>query len=181
MASSCNKPYKVTSSNPKMSGAAAPIKSYQNGGLVTAKRDPVQDTVDAIKRFQNASEKRYKEAKMGSSFLPVYEERANRARQDMKAKAAIAKRDYAFKGLMSNLQDAVKPKTVDMPRKTAAQHMMSNMPEDPRKPGAFMRNARRDIESAPKYTEKERTAMREVEGRNMTKKMQDAYKRFYGK
>lgn len=103
MASSCNKPYKVTSSNPKMSGAVAPIKSYQKGGLVTK------------------------------------------------------------------------------PRKMGVAEFTRNMPEDPRNPGAFMRNARRYIESAPKYTEKERTAMREVEGKSMTKKMQDAYKRFYGK
>jgi hypothetical protein len=99
----------------------------------------------------------------------------------MQEKAYTAKRDYAFRGLMSNLQEAVNPKTVTMPRKTAKQTMMDRMMEDPRKPGAAMRQARRDIESAPKYTEKERAAMREVKGEEMSQKMRGAYKRFYGK
>lgn len=53
--------------------------------------------------------------------------------------------------------------------------------EDPRKTGAFMRNARRDIESAPKYTEKERQAMLEVEQAEMDRKMQEARRKFYGR
>ena len=31
---SCNKPYTVTSTNPKMSGSAKPMKSYMGGGMV---------------------------------------------------------------------------------------------------------------------------------------------------
>jgi len=53
--------------------------------------------------------------------------------------------------------------------------------EDPRKPGAGMRNAGRYIMDAPKYTEKERQAMREVEEAEMTRNMQEARKRFYSK
>lgn len=103
MASSCNKPYSVKSSNPKMSGSAAPVKSYQKGGMVT------------------------------------------------------------------------------MPRKTAKQSMMDRMMEDPRKPGAVMRNARRDIEYGPSYSPKERMEMERVKGEEMSQKMRGAYKRFYGK
>jgi hypothetical protein len=108
----CNKPYTVTSSNPKMSGSTKPMKSYMGGGIV--------------KSYQ--------------------------------------------KGGM-----------ITMPRKTAKQSMMENMMEDPRNPGAAMRQARRDIESAPKYTAKERAAMQEVEDAKKTRETQEAYKRFYGK
>ena len=31
---SCNKPYTVTSTNPKMSGSAKPMKSYMGGGMI---------------------------------------------------------------------------------------------------------------------------------------------------
>ena len=53
--------------------------------------------------------------------------------------------------------------------------------EDPRKPGAFMRNVARDVENAPRYSEKEREAMKEVEQAEMTRKMQQARRRFYGR
>jgi hypothetical protein len=70
---------------------------------------------------------------------------------------------------------------VTKPRQMSAAEFSRNMMEDPRKPGAMMRNARREIENAPKYTEKERAAMREAEGAAMTKKTQEGYKKFYGK
>ena len=35
----CNKPYTVTSNNPKMAGSAAPMKSYMNGGMVEGYRE----------------------------------------------------------------------------------------------------------------------------------------------
>jgi hypothetical protein len=53
--------------------------------------------------------------------------------------------------------------------------------EDPRKPGAFMRNVARDVENTPRYSEKEREAMKEVEQAEMTRKMQQARRRFYGR
>jgi hypothetical protein len=66
---------------------------------------------------------------------------------------------------------------VTMPRKTAKQEMMDRMMEDPRKPGAYMRNTRRDIENAPRYTEKERMEMERVKGEEMNEQMNRAYER----
>ena len=44
-----------------------------------------------------------------------------------------------------------------------------------------MRNVRRELESMPKYTEKELQAMKEAEYAEMDRKMQQAYKKFYGR
>jgi len=92
-------------------------------------------------------------------------------------------KSYMGGGMIKSYQ---KGGMVTMPRKTAKQEMMDRMMEDPRKPGAYkpgayMRNARRDIENAPRYTEKELAAIREEEGKKMTRKMDEAYKRFYKK
>lgn len=72
----CNKPYSVTSSNPKMSGSEKPMRSYMGGGMV--------------KSYQ--------------------------------------------KGGM-----------VTKPRKMSPEEFTKGMMEDPRKPGALMREARRKI------------------------------------
>ena len=68
-----------------------------------------------------------------------------------------------------------------MPRKTAKEKMMEDMLEDPRKPGAFLRNAARDLRNVPEYTEKERRLMQEAKDREMDRKMQEARRRFYSK
>jgi len=70
---------------------------------------------------------------------------------------------------------------VTMPRKTAQQQFTSSMMEDPRKPGAFMRNAGREIASAPKYSSRERELMRDEEQKRMSGKMRDAYERATGR
>lgn len=70
---------------------------------------------------------------------------------------------------------------VTMPRKTARQQFTSNMMEDPRKSGAFMRNARRDIDNAPKYSSRERELMRDEEQKQMSSKMRGAYERATGR
>lgn len=74
-----------------------------------------------------------------------------------------------------------KAKGKSMPRKTAKEEMMENMLEDPRKPGAFMRNAARDLRNVPEYTEKERRLMQEAKDREMDRKMREARSRFYSK
>ena len=74
-----------------------------------------------------------------------------------------------------------KAKGMSMPRKTAKEEMMENMLEDPRKPGAFLRNAARDLRNVPEYTEKERRLMKEANDREMDRKMREARRRFYNK
>ena len=74
-----------------------------------------------------------------------------------------------------------KAKGMSMPRKTAKEEMMENMLEDPRKPGAFLRNAARDLRNVPEYTEKERRLMQEAKDREMDRKMREARRRFYNK
>lgn len=54
------------------------------------------------------------------------------------------------------------------------------MMEDPRKPGAMMRNTGRYIKDAPEYTEKERRAMQEVKDAEMGRRMREARRKFYG-
>jgi hypothetical protein len=70
---------------------------------------------------------------------------------------------------------------VTMPRKTAREQFTSSMMEDPRKPGAFMRNAGREIASAPKYSEKERAAMRDADDKAMSNKTRRAYEKVSGR
>jgi hypothetical protein len=74
-----------------------------------------------------------------------------------------------------------KAKGMSMPRKTAKEEMMENMLEDPRKPGAFLRNAARDLRNVPEYTEEERRLMQEAKDREMDRKMREARRRFYNK
>nr|AMP48188.1 hypothetical protein [uncultured bacterium]AMP48373.1 hypothetical protein [uncultured bacterium] len=72
---------------------------------------------------------------------------------------------------------------VTKPRKMGAAEFTRGMMEDPRNKGAGMRNAKLEIEMEmePKYSAKEKMEMERVKGERMTKKMQDAYKRFYNK
>jgi len=70
---------------------------------------------------------------------------------------------------------------MSMPRKTAKEKMLEDMLEDPRKPGAFLRNAARDLRNVPEYTEKERRLMQEAKDREMDRKMREARRRFYNK
>ena len=74
-----------------------------------------------------------------------------------------------------------KAKGMSMPRKTAKEEMMENMLEDPRKPGAFLRNAARDLRNVPEYTEEERRLMQKAKDREMDRKMREARRRFYNK
>jgi len=74
-----------------------------------------------------------------------------------------------------------KAKGMSMPRKTAKEEMIENMLEDPRKPGAFLRNAARDLRNVPEYTEEERRLMQEAKDREMDRKMREARRRFYNK
>jgi hypothetical protein len=74
-----------------------------------------------------------------------------------------------------------KAKGMSIPRKTAKEEMMENMLEDPRKPGAFLRNAARDLRNVPEYTEEERRLMQEAKDREMDRKMREARRRFYNK
>jgi hypothetical protein len=73
-----------------------------------------------------------------------------------------------------------KAKGMSMPRKTAKEEMIENMLEDPRKPGAFLRNAARDLRNVPEYTEKERRLMREKEQEKLRGQDQEAYERITG-
>lgn len=66
--------------------------------------------------------------------------------------------------------------------KDSATRRFGDAMEDPRKSGAGMRNAGRFImegDRGPKYTEKEKAAMQAVKDAEMTRKMQEARKRFY--
>lgn len=64
--------------------------------------------------------------------------------------------------------------------KDSATRRFGDAMEDPRKPGAGMRNAGRFImegDRGPKYTEKEKAAMQAVKDERKTKQMREAYER----
>lgn len=96
----------------------------------------------------------------------------------------VMNRKYGGKGI-TMYKDSVNRRFgkggVSMPKKTAKEEMMERMMEDPRNPGAFMRNAAKELKNVPEYTEKERRLMREAEEREMDRKMRQARRRFYSK
>lgn len=96
----------------------------------------------------------------------------------------VKSRDQAVAIALSEARGAMQRKyggeSIVMYKDSVNRRFGSGM-EDPRVPGAFMRNAAREIESAPKYSEKERQAMREVEYAEMDKKMREGRRKFYGR
>lgn len=85
--------------------------------MASAKRqDRVQDAVDATKRFQDASERRYKYRKSVSGFIndyfmdPYYKEVEDEAKRDMKDKARIAELTSGTQGLMEAIESRLKKK-----------------------------------------------------------------------
>ena len=102
----------------------------------------------------------------------------------------VKSRDQAIAIALSEARGALKRKyggsDISMYKDNVGMRFGENMMEDPRKPGAGMRNARRyiymgDGSKEPKYSEKEEQAMREAEYAKMDKKMRDARKKFYNK
>jgi len=117
----CNKPYSVMSNNPKMSGSAVP-KNLKYGGSY---KDG-----GLIKSYE----------KGGSVNFPDLTGDGKVTRAD------VLKGRGVFKdgGMVKSYQ---KGGMVTKPRKMSAAEFTKDMPEDPRKPGAMMRNVKIEIET----------------------------------
>jgi len=170
----CNKPYSVKSDNPKMSGSENPksymgggmIKSYQKGGMVTKPRKMTETEFtrgmmeNPVNKRAGIRDPRIKRAGMHNAALNITGQPYSYAPGERIRNQRIIER--------ANMSPQVR-------------NFTRGMMEDPRTPGAGMRNARKEIMNAPKYSEKEKMEMERVKGERTTKKTQDAYKRFYGK
>lgn len=96
-----------------------------------------------------------------------------------KMSGSVKPKSYMGGGMVKSYQ---KGGMITMPRKTAKQEMMSRMMEDPRKPGAAMRNAKIEIElESPRYSEKEKMEMERVKGERMSEKMRRGYEKATGR
>lgn len=93
-------------------------------------------------------------------------------------------RKYGGKGI-TMYKDSVNSRfqkgKVTMPKKTAKEDMLDRMMEDPRNPGAFLRNSSREFRNLPQYTKKELRMIREAEQLEMDRKFQEAYERVSGR
>ena len=171
----CNKPYTVKSDNAKMSGSEKPksymgggmIKSYQKGGMVTKPRQMTEAEFfrgmmdNPVNKRAGIRDPRIKRAGMHNAAQNI-------TGQHYAASSPEEKIRYRRINERANMSPQVR-------------NFTRGMMEDPRTPGAGMRNARKEIMNAPKYSEKEKMEMERVKGERTTKKTQDAYKRFYGK
>lgn len=95
-----------------------------------------------------------------------------------KMSGSVKPKSYMGGGMVKSYQ---KGGLITMPRKTAKQEMMSRMMEDPRKAGAYMRNAKIEIEMEPRYSSKERMEMERVKGEEMGRRTRRAYEKATGR
>ena len=118
---SCNKPYTVTSTNPKMSGSAKPMKSYMGGGMIRS----------------------YEKGGVVKGGMPDLTGDGKVTRADVLKGRGVLKdggmvKSYQKGGMVSK-------------RQMSPEEFTRGMMEDPRKKGAAMRNVKVEIESmAPK-------------------------------
>lgn len=126
--------------------------------------------------------KEYKSGKLKSGSGKKVTDRDQAMAIAMSEARGAMQRKYGGKGI-TMYKDSVDRRFnkggVTMPKKTSKEEMMERMMEDPRNPGAFMRNAAKELKNVPEYTEKERRLMREAKEREMDREMQNARRRFY--
>ncbi len=111
----CNKPYSVTSSNPKMSGSEKPMRSYMGGGMIRS----------------------YEKGGMVKGSMPDLTGDGKVTRADVLKGRGVFKdggmvKSYQKGGMVSK-------------RQMSPEEFTRGMMEDPRKPGALMREAKRKI------------------------------------
>jgi hypothetical protein len=81
--------------------------------MASKKQDSVQDAIDATKRFQDISDRRYKYNTSVLGFLTdydqahTYDKMVNEAKKDMRGKAAVAERDRAYGNVMGGVAGAM--------------------------------------------------------------------------
>lgn len=163
----CNKPYSITSNNPKMSGSVKSkpyAGSYFFGGLIKKVNAMVEQKTGRNPNLGASGSSKFGKLLNRSRLADRFGTAASRGNAPAPAPAPTPS-PYGRAGMVRDedlpVRSYQKGGMITKPRKMSAAEFTKDMAEDPRKPGAMMRNVKIEIEAmAPKrkgpgtYTEK---------------------------